>query len=161
MSDGEPAEAPGEILDKQLYKEIGNLASWTVSSEKPGFEIDVVRDDNLDTYWQSDGPQPHYINVHFSKRVLVEYLSIYLRYEQDESYTPSRILLRSGTGYHDLQDVVVLDLDCPTGWKHVNLGEHGKDGLLRTHLLQICVIANHQNGKDTHIRAIKVFTPRR
>jgi hypothetical protein len=46
------AESPDEILDKHRYKEIGNLASWTVSSEKAGFEIDTVRDDNLDTYWQ-------------------------------------------------------------------------------------------------------------
>jgi anaphase-promoting complex subunit 10 len=84
-----------------------------------------------------------------------------MRYEQDESYTPSKILIRSGTGYHDLQDVAVLDLDSPTGWQHLHLGEHGKDGLLRTHLIQLCIIANHQNGKDTHIRAIKLFTPRR
>lgn len=32
--------------------------------------------------------------------------------------------------------------------------------VLRAHLLQIAVRASHQNGRDTHIRQIKVFGPR-
>ena len=29
-----------------------------------------------------------------------------------------------------------------------------------THLVQISVILNHQNGRDTHIRQIKLFAPK-
>lgn len=30
---------------------------------------------------------------------------------------------------------------------------------LRTHLVQIVVLANHQNGRDTHLRIAKIFAP--
>ena len=33
--------------------------------------------------------------------------------------------------------------------------------MLRTHFIQVAVLANHQNGRDTHIRQIKIYTPRR
>ena len=32
--------------------------------------------------------------------------------------------------------------------------------MMRTHLIQIAVLSNHQNGRDTHIRQIKIFSPR-
>ncbi|KAG5439539.1 hypothetical protein PCANB_002114 [Pneumocystis canis] len=145
-----------DIENKNDKREIGNLAIWTVSSSKPGFGVEQLRNDSVDTFWQSDGPQPHYINIHFIKKLL----SFYTQYRQDESYTPSKISVRAGTGFHDLQEVITLDLNEPSGWVHVTLGDCGKDGLLRTHLLQLCVQANHQNGKDTHIRLVKVFAPR-
>jgi anaphase-promoting complex subunit 10 len=33
-------------------KEIGNLASWTVSSCKPGCGVDALRDDDTCLFWQ-------------------------------------------------------------------------------------------------------------
>jgi anaphase-promoting complex subunit 10 len=33
-------------------KEIGNLASWTVSSCKPGCGVDALRDDDTTLFWQ-------------------------------------------------------------------------------------------------------------
>ena len=44
-------------------REIGDLAVWSLSTAKPGNGVEQLRDDNTDTYWQSDGPQPHLINV--------------------------------------------------------------------------------------------------
>ncbi|MEJ1286164.1 hypothetical protein NN561_017168 [Cricetulus griseus] len=32
---------------------------------RPGFGVDQLRDDNLETYWQSDGSQPHLVNIQF------------------------------------------------------------------------------------------------
>lgn len=32
--------------------EVGREACWSLSSAKPGFGIEQLRDDNLDTYWQ-------------------------------------------------------------------------------------------------------------
>ena len=31
---------------------------------------------------------------------------------------------------------------------------------MKAYLLQVCVLSNHQNGRDSHIRQIKVFGPR-
>jgi hypothetical protein len=44
-------DATGSSLrvDKQ---EIGGQAVWSLSSAKPGFGVEQLRDDNIDTYWQ-------------------------------------------------------------------------------------------------------------
>jgi hypothetical protein len=33
-------------------KEIGNLASWTVSSSKPGCGVEALRDEDTNLFWQ-------------------------------------------------------------------------------------------------------------
>jgi anaphase-promoting complex subunit 10 len=69
-----------------------------------------------------------------------------------------------GTTFHDLEEVFLLDLEEPTGWVYVPVGtaaNHGGQGVLRCHFLQIEVLAMHQSGRDTHIRQVKVFGPRR
>lgn len=56
---------------------------------------------------------------------------------------------------------MTLELNEPTGWITIQLHdpiEHEK--LLRTHLIQVKILAMHQNGRDTHIRQLKVFGPR-
>lgn len=37
-------------------KEIGNLASWTVSSCKPGCGVEALRDEDTSLFWQSVFP---------------------------------------------------------------------------------------------------------
>lgn len=138
-------------------KEIGNLASWTVSTAKPGNGIDQLRDEDTSLFWQSDGPQPHHINIHFAKRVKVKRIRIFLDFENDESYTPTKMSILSGTGYHDLIEVTKLDLERPTGWVEVPLDDVHVDGELRTFLIQVAIHANHQNGKDTHVRGLQIF----
>jgi hypothetical protein len=32
-------------------------------------------------------------------------------------------------------------------------------GVLKAFLVQISVLANHQNGKDTHLRGVRIFAP--
>lgn len=49
-------------------REIGQMAVWSLSTAKPGNGVEQLRDDNIDTYWQSDGPQPHLINIQFHKK---------------------------------------------------------------------------------------------
>ncbi|CUS08417.1 unnamed protein product [Tuber aestivum] len=141
-------------------KEIGNLASWTVSTAKPGNGVEQLRDEDTNLFWQSDGPQPHTINIHFAKRVFVKKISMYLDFENDESYTPTRMSVFSGTGYHDLQEVTTMNFEQPSGWIDVPLdGVHEEYvGQLRTFLIQVCIHANHQNGKDTHVRGLRIYS---
>lgn len=101
--------------------DISNLASWSVSSYKTGLGVDALCEDDPLKYWQSDGPQPHYIDIHFSKRVSIERLSIFTDYASDESYTPSKIQILSGTGYHSLQEVITIDLNEPQGWRDISM----------------------------------------
>lgn len=55
-----------------------------------GFGVEQLRDDCLDTYWQSDGPQPHLVNIQFRRKTTIQDVWIYADYKADESYTPSR-----------------------------------------------------------------------
>ena len=95
--------------------------------------------------------------MHFAKRVKIAKLQLFLDFEHDESYTPTKIVVMAGTGYHDLEEVQKLELERPMGWVDVELGGAHADGELRAGLVQVRVVANHQNGKDTHVRGVKVW----
>ena len=54
------------------------------------------------------------------------------------------------------------ELNEPSGWVTIlpprPEGEGGTENVLRTHFIQVAILANHQNGRDTHIRQIKICT---
>ncbi|RHY26893.1 hypothetical protein DYB32_007189 [Aphanomyces invadans] len=121
--------------------------------------------DNLDTYWQSDGTQPHLINIQFHKKTTVQEVALYLDYKLDESYTPKTLTVRAGTTCQDLVDVLTYTIAEPSGWTTIPLTQpaarsHLSEKPLRTFLLQLAITGMHQNGRDTHIRQVKVFAPR-
>ncbi|KAI0406942.1 APC10-domain-containing protein [Xylaria palmicola] len=171
--DAEHASEVGEIedaeeeVDEQSFdatvvglKEISNLASFTVSSYKPGCGVKELRDDDANQYWQSDGPQPHRLNIHFIKRVEIRALRLYLDYELDESYTPTKIQITAGTGPNLTIPFTTMELTMPKGWVDVPIAGAGggPDGnSLCCFFVRVIILANHQNGKDTHIRGIKVY----
>ncbi|EDW85875.1 uncharacterized protein Dwil_GK23298 [Drosophila willistoni] len=139
-------------------REVGSQAVWSLSSCKPGFGVERLRDNIMDTYWQSDGQLPHLVNIQFHKRTNISQIYIYTDYKLDESYTPSRISIRSGTNFNDLQELQVIDLSEPTGWVQIPIKD-GNVKSIRTFMLQIAVISNHQNGRDTHMRQIRIHAP--
>jgi anaphase-promoting complex subunit 10 len=151
-------------LDLSDSREIGTEATFSISSAKPGNGVEQLRDNNLDSYWQSDGSFPHHINIQFMKRASVSKICLYLDYSADESYTPKKLSISSGTSLHDLSDVAGVELNEPSGWVIIPLansdGECGGEGFLRTHFLQVKVLSMHQNGRDSHVRHIKVLGPR-
>ena len=146
-----------------LDRELGKYAVWSLSTAKPGNGIEELRDNSSETFWQSDGTQPHIVNIQFIKKVLISKVCLYLDYGSDESYTPKKIAFKSGTTLHDLTDITAIEMHEPVGWVSVSLtdSEDGKNGgPLKTHFLQIRIISMHQNGRDTHIRQLKVLGPR-
>mmetsp|Transcript_31051 Transcript_31051/g.75053 ORF Transcript_31051/g.75053 Transcript_31051/m.75053 type:complete len:366 (-) Transcript_31051:162-1259(-) len=189
-----PLLADPEIAS--TVREIGRTASWSLSTAKPGNGVDQLRDSSLDTYWQSDGLQPHYVNIQFPRRQTVSAIALYMDFNLDESYTPKRMKVRVGTTFHNLEEVRTIDVREPCGWCTIPLwrkwGEDVLDNILdpdggdgegadggadlvegrktkvplwkrkpmRTHLVQICILSMHQNGRDTHVRQVKIFGPR-
>lgn len=107
-------------MESKGYTDIGNLAMWSVSSYKLGFGVDSLRVDDPTKLWQSDGPQPHYVDIHFSKKVSVGQISLFFYHLIDESYTPSKIRILAGDGYHSLLQVTTIDLVEPTGWSNIS-----------------------------------------
>jgi anaphase-promoting complex subunit 10 len=161
--------AKGYFITEDLASEGGSSlrslngdAVWRISGAKPGNGVDCLLDGSLDTFWQSDGVAPHTVYIQFYRRSTVAEVCLYLDFKVDESYTPRRVHLRAGTTHNDLEDVRTLELDQPSGWVRVPVGDPNGKGLqryLRTWYLQIVVSAMHQNGRDTHIRAIRVLGP--
>jgi Anaphase-promoting complex, subunit 10 (APC10) len=43
--------------------------SVQVTSAKQGNGVEALRDGKDDTYWQSDGAQPHLVNIQFQRKV--------------------------------------------------------------------------------------------
>lgn len=80
-----------------------------------GFGVEQLRDNCMDTYWQSDGQLPHLVNIQFQRKTAISQIYIYTDYKLDESYTPSRVSIRSGTHFNDLQEIEIIDLCEPTG----------------------------------------------
>ncbi|KAH9778099.1 Anaphase-promoting complex subunit 10 [Citrus sinensis] len=148
------------LIDDDL-REMGKKAAWSVSSCKPGNGVSALRDDNLDTYWQSDGAQPHLVNIQFQKKVKLQLVVLYVDFKLDESYTPSKISVRAGDGFHNLKEIKTVELVKPTGWVYISLsGNDPRDTFVNTFMLQIVVLSNHLNGRDTHVRQIKIYGPR-
>jgi anaphase-promoting complex subunit 10 len=139
-------------------REIGDQCVWTVSSCKHGYGVKNLRDGQRDTYWQSDGVQPHLINMEFQQKTAIKSIKVYLNYNTDESYTPNKIAVKAGTYFHDLQSVCIKEFDQPRGWEVIEL----RDKNLRpisAFLLQIIIVSNHQNGRDCRIRQVKIQSP--
>ncbi|XP_070540061.1 anaphase-promoting complex subunit 10-like [Ptychodera flava] len=155
MSDNKDPIPPSK---QGKIREIGSQAVWSLSSCKPGFGVDQLRDGSLETYWQSDGTQPHLVNIQFRRKTTVDRICIYADYKSDESYTPNKISVRVGNHFHDLQEIEVLELTEPSGWVTISLEDSDRKPV-RTFMIQIAVLSNHQNGRDTHMRQIKVYSP--
>ncbi|KXS13001.1 galactose-binding like protein [Gonapodya prolifera JEL478] len=144
--------------------DIGNLATWVLSTYKPGMGVEELRDGNLETFWQSDGPLPHYLTLRFPTLAFISHISLFLDFKNDESYTPSRFAVFAGYTAGDLEEVRAVEVDEPCGWVEVDVRVEGREGErrpLRAHMLQLAVLANHANGKDAHVRLVRVFGPRR
>lgn len=153
-------------------KEISSLASWTVSTAKPGNGVAALRSPDTSLFWQSDGPQPHLLSIHFFKLVSIVHMRIFLDFQSDESYTPTKIQFLAGMGVHDIQEFAEMSFEQPTGWIDVDFSNVGpivdeedeeaeidwsKRPVLRAFLVQVKILENHQNGKDTHLRAVQLF----
>ncbi|KAL7417693.1 anaphase-promoting complex, subunit 10/DOC domain-containing protein [Mrakia frigida] len=154
----------------QNAKDISPLATWSVSSHKFGFGVANLKDPDPELFWQSEGPQPHFISLQFPHRVNILKLSIYLSHPKDDSYTPQKLSIRAGTGRHDLTEVRLHEVDKPEGWVTIDLRDGAVEGEeaeemeegqpIPAFLLQIVVVANHLNGKDSHVRGLKVWGPK-
>ncbi|KAL1587681.1 hypothetical protein WHR41_03703 [Cladosporium halotolerans] len=178
----EEFEANDEPLEDAPFpppglKEISSLASWTVTTAKPGNGVAALRNPDLSQFWQSDGPQPHLLSIHFFKLVSIVHMRIFLDFESDESYTPTKIQFLAGMGAHDVQEFAEMSFEQPTGWIDVDFSNVGpieqdedeenlqepreidwsKRPVLRAFVVQVRILENHQNGKDTHLRAVQIF----
>lgn len=164
-----------EELESLQLLDLLPLANWKLSSFKQGCGLAQLRDDSPDTLWQSDGSNgssnansatnmhnnqlsnPHSVTIQFSKKVSLERISIFTNYTLDESYTPSRIRIMAGSSAWDLSEVCTVEFNKPIGWLHIIFNGIRDDCVLKCFVVKLVILANHQDGKDSHIRAIRCF----
>ncbi|KHN23926.1 Anaphase-promoting complex subunit 10 [Glycine soja] len=46
---------------------------------------------------------------------------LYVVFKLDESYTPSKVSIRAGDGFHNLKEIKTVELMKPTGWVYLSL----------------------------------------
>ncbi len=115
--------------ESDKYKrDISEEGIWSLSSAKSGNGIEQLRDDNPNTFWQSDGNQPHYVNIQFLKKFRLNEIWIYLDYKTDESYTPSRISIRVENSFNEMSEIKLVDFEEPIGWFKIDLQERNSKG---------------------------------
>jgi len=145
-------------MKKKVYPEIGNDAIWTVSSCKRGLGVKNIRDKSTDTYWQSDGNQPHKIICQFRKREAVIGVLLFCDYKSDESYTPSKIDILCGNDPNDLRVIYEKTVEEPKGWIEIPIrNDFGNP--IHTWMIQIVIKQNHQSGRDSHLRQVRILGP--
>ncbi|KAF9112591.1 Anaphase-promoting complex subunit 10 [Mortierella sp. AM989] len=92
---------------------------------------------------------------------MIQQISFYYDYKQDESYTPLRVSVRGGTAFHDLKELVNVEMEPITGWANITLEDiPGSGRPPRVFLLQLAIISNQLGGRDTHVRQLKLFSAR-
>ena len=75
--------------------------------------MEQLRDGSTDSYWQSDGQLPHLVNIQFRRKTSIQSVALYTDYKLDESYTPTRVSVRGGTNFNDLQEMEVRTESLP------------------------------------------------
>ncbi|KAJ1967800.1 hypothetical protein IWQ62_001632 [Dispira parvispora] len=140
--------------------EVGDNAQWVLSSARMDSGVTQLRDSNFETYWQSDGVQPHTITLYFSTVTELKWLALYLDYEHDESYTPQRVTVHAGTTLASLNLVTRQEFSEPQGWVYLDLADATRHPI-RAFILQLTIHSNFHYGKDCHIRQMKVYSPRK
>jgi len=132
------------------FCDVTKSALWTVSSVKGGYEISSMFDGKKDTFWQSDALPPHFLCAQFSKRTYISKVSIFLSIQNDETYTPTEIAVHIGEDPSRLTCFLKEELGQLQGWIDINIETP-------TIFFKIEITKNHQGGRDSRIRLIKLW----
>ncbi|KAJ1740603.1 hypothetical protein LPJ78_003851 [Coemansia sp. RSA 989] len=138
--------------------DISSRGHWSASSSKHGYPPTKLIDSNPETFWQSDGQQPHHLSVQFNTRQSIHAIALYLDYEKDESYTPCKLLVFTGTNSRDMQLIRESDITSePQGWIQLSLSDDLT--ALQAHFVRIELPLNFENGRDVRVRLAKILGP--
>ncbi|KAL8456095.1 hypothetical protein Emag_000088 [Eimeria magna] len=132
-------DLPFTLELKRSWREVGGLAFWTLSSAKEGNGVEALRDNNSQTFWQSEGQAPHTITLQFPKEIKLARVDLLVSLQQDESYTPKRVQIKLAI------EAVLAQCD--------------PSEFLAAACLQIVILSTHQQGRDTHVRQVRVYGP--
>jgi anaphase-promoting complex subunit 10 len=134
------------------YREITKSALWTVSTVKGGYAISSMFNRSEDDFWQSDAIPPHWIGAQFSAQTFLSKLSVFLAVDRDDTYTPVELVIYIGNDPTSLAEFKTAEPSKLQGWVDVDLN-------VSTIFLKVAITKNHQGGRDSRIRQIRLFGP--
>ncbi|ELP93081.1 anaphase-promoting complex subunit, putative [Entamoeba invadens IP1] len=150
----EPSDQSLELLNDPTIKEVTREAFVTVSSSRIGYGLSNIFDNDKTTFWQSNGNVPHTITFLFDEIKNFAFVRVYISHSQDETYTPTKLILKIGVSMYDMIDNVWFESENPEGWCYLTRNPKVK---CRGSCLQLVITENSNGGRDSHIRQIEVY----
>ncbi|KAK9120547.1 hypothetical protein Syun_018164 [Stephania yunnanensis] len=95
-----PRDGQEGRLERQLLQVRNGVQFLATTTSKPTRDGFCVID-------RSDGARPHLVNIRFFSDA--QLVVLYVDFKLDESYTPSKISIRAGDGFHNLKGVSLLE----------------------------------------------------
>lgn len=148
-----------QTIESHDLSNVNNLAWWNPSSSKQGNPVENILNDDPNSFWQSDGAQPHLIDVYFSRMMSIALIALYFSISSDESYTPKVFKLYVGTSPNDAVYYKSYHIDHLDGWVGLTFNDNREDALMRCQFIRFVFPINHENGKDTHLRGVRLYSP--
>ncbi|OBA27122.1 galactose-binding like protein, partial [Hanseniaspora valbyensis NRRL Y-1626] len=139
--------------------DLTSLGTWVASSEKEENSIKNVLNNDINTYWQSDGFLPHSIEVKFDKLTKLNNILMFFSNKMDQSYSPNFIKIYGGTHELDMTLLKSLKIKNVEGW--INLFFYSDSYIynppIDIKILKINIFSNQQKGKDSHLRFVRLI----
>ncbi|EKX40589.1 hypothetical protein GUITHDRAFT_52998, partial [Guillardia theta CCMP2712] len=112
-------------------------------------------DSDMESFWQSDGSRPHWVQFAFPGIVKINKVLVFLDYLKDRSFTPKSISVKIGSSDSDLYQVAKYHhRQGPGAWVNIlSSTTHA----IETCLLRIVVHENQDTGCNSRIRGIKLL----
>jgi hypothetical protein len=101
------APMPVSAVEASACEDLSAKAALTVSSA--AHLAAKLLDGSLDTYWESQGSRPHWIQFDFPKSVTVQRVLLYMDNAKDDSFTPEKITVMVGSMPNELKQVSEFD----------------------------------------------------
>lgn len=127
-----------------------------LSSAKRGYGLKQLLSSSHSEYWHSDDSLPHSITISFFKKTYVFSVNILLSYFLDESYTPENICVYYKSQSKDNKNLFADFKEAKYAFKEPE-GEMVlkiEDFVFEIYLV---ILNNHTDGKDSHIRNLRVM----
>ncbi len=148
-------DAQADDATVSFSTDIAALAQVTVSSSNS--LVGRLLDGDTDTFWQTDGSRPHWIQLNFDEDWKVQSVQMYVDYERDRSYCPKKVCIEIT---HDGETTSAGSTVVPVaskGWVSVSADEE-VPFICRS--LKVLVQENQDGGTNSKVRGLRVFGSR-
>ncbi|KAK2946062.1 putative Anaphase-promoting complex subunit 10 [Blattamonas nauphoetae] len=141
-----------------MFYEYKSQAVWSASTTKGGHPIYNIYDDDLSTFWESDGNIPHSITARFETRVELSQIAFFNTFAEEDSYTPNVLTIFAHSHSGTFEQVSTKTLERKTGWVHLPLKRPTGEPIF-TDILVISIGSNFDLGNNSRVWQVSLRGP--